>query len=73
VVSEESSSIVLKSTVTVPSLPFFLSIIISTVSSEARAWSVLSLKAIWPGLSSSIIVTLVLASRPESYSLLSTE
>jgi len=37
VCSDASSSIVLKSTVTVPSLPFLLSITISAFSSEARA------------------------------------
>jgi len=37
VCSDASSSMVLKSTVTVPSLPFLLSITISACSSEARA------------------------------------
>jgi hypothetical protein len=37
VCSDASSSIVLKSTVTVPSLPFFLSMTTSAASSEARA------------------------------------
>ena len=65
VCSDSSNSIVWKSTVTIPSLPFFLSIRILATPSDARAWiAFCSLKQIWPGLSSSIIVTLVLVSWP---------
>jgi len=63
---------VAKSTVTTPSLPFFLSITTSANPEDARAdIALVSLKAICPGLSSSIIVTLVLVSYPpRSYLLL---
>jgi len=62
---ESSNSIVAKSTVTIPSLPFFLSITtLATPSSASAEIAFDSLKQIYPGLSSSIIVTLVLVSSP---------
>ena len=72
VCSDSSNSIVLKWTVTTPSLPFFLSRTTSAYPAPARAdIAFVSWYEICPGLSSSIIVTLVLVSYPGIYSCLS--